>query len=245
MSKLKKEVLKISNIVHFSGGKDSTAMLLMMLKKNINIDEIIFCDTGKEFPEMYNHIEQVRNYICKNYNKDITILKPNKDFNYYMFDHIKTKGKNKGQKGYGWASIKVRWCTTLLKQNVANRYLKSKKYKNCIHYIGIAFDEPNRHQKKKDNIIHPLYNWRITEQKALEYCYSMGFYWGGLYNDFKRLSCYCCPFKNMNELKTIYIKYPKIWNELKEMDKKSINKFKANYSIEDLEKKFNLDNLSK
>lgn len=49
----------------------------------------------------------------------------------------------------------------------------------------------------------------------------------------------------MNELKTIYIKYPKIWNELKEMDKKSINKFKANYSIEDLEKKFNLDNLSK
>ena len=43
---------KMKHIVHFSGGKDSTAMLLMMIAKGIHIDDIIFCDTGMEFPEM-------------------------------------------------------------------------------------------------------------------------------------------------------------------------------------------------
>ena len=58
----------MEHIVSFSGGKDSTAMLLMMLEKNMPIDEIIFCDTGKEFPQMYEHIEKVQKYIGGGYN---------------------------------------------------------------------------------------------------------------------------------------------------------------------------------
>ena len=38
-------LINASNIVSLSGGKDSTAMLLMMLEKSYRIDEIIFCDT--------------------------------------------------------------------------------------------------------------------------------------------------------------------------------------------------------
>lgn len=34
----------MKHIVSFSGGKDSTAMLLKMLEDNYEIDEIIFCD---------------------------------------------------------------------------------------------------------------------------------------------------------------------------------------------------------
>ena len=58
----------MEHIVSFSGGKDSTAMLLMMLEKNMPIDEIIFCDTGKEFTQMYEHIEKVQKYIGGGYN---------------------------------------------------------------------------------------------------------------------------------------------------------------------------------
>lgn len=50
----------MKHIVSFSGGKDSTAMLLKMLEKNMTIDEIIFCDTGKDFPDMLDHIEKVK-----------------------------------------------------------------------------------------------------------------------------------------------------------------------------------------
>ena len=81
------------NVVQFSGGKDSTAMLLMMLEKNMPIDDIIFCDTGKEFPQIYEHIEKVNKYI----GGGITVLRAEKTYDYYMFDHVKTRGKNKGK----------------------------------------------------------------------------------------------------------------------------------------------------
>ena len=101
----------MKHIVSFSGGKDSTAMLLRMLEENMQVDEIIFCDTGKEFPQMYKHIEKVNQYINNNFGKQITTLKADKTFDYYMFEHEKTRGKNKGEKGYGWASGRCRWCS--------------------------------------------------------------------------------------------------------------------------------------
>ena len=61
----------MKHIVSFSGGKDSTAMLLRMLEKNMQVDEILFCDTGKDFPDMLDHIEKVKEYIKEKYNKDI------------------------------------------------------------------------------------------------------------------------------------------------------------------------------
>ena len=102
----------MEHIISFSGGKDSTAMLLMMLERKMPIDEIIFCDTGKEFPQMYEHIAKVEKYT----GITVTRLKADKSFDYYMFDHVKTKGKHKGKKGYGWSNMLCRWCTAALKQ---------------------------------------------------------------------------------------------------------------------------------
>ena len=229
----------MKHIVSFSGGKDSTAMLLRMLEDNWNIAEIIYCDTGKEFPQMYEHIEKVKKYIKENYNMEITTLKAKKSFDYYMFDHIKTRGKHKGEKGYGWATMGIRWCTTLLKNYVIDSYLR--KYKNekenYTECIGIAYDEQKRIKDKR----YPLVEYEMTEKDCLEYCYSKGFDWGGLYEHFDRLSCWCCSMKNLKELKILYKHYPNLWNELKEMDRKANNQFRADYSIEELEEKFKSD----
>ena len=64
------------HIVSFSGGKDSTAMLLKMVELDMVIDEIIFCDTGKEFPDLYKHIQKVEKYI----NRKITVVRGEKTF---------------------------------------------------------------------------------------------------------------------------------------------------------------------
>ena len=80
----------------FSGGKDSTAMLLMMIERGMQIDRIICIDTTKEFPEMYAHIEKVKKYI-----KPYEIETYSFDFDYYFSEHMKTRGKTAGQKGYG------------------------------------------------------------------------------------------------------------------------------------------------
>lgn len=224
----------MKHIVSFSGGKDSTAMLLRMLEENMEIDDIIFCDVGKDFPDMLDHVEKVKKYIKEKYNKEMTILRAAKSFDYYMFDHVKTRGKNKGQKGYGWASMRIRWCTSNLKSNVINNYLKKYKDEGYIEYVGIAADEPKRIKDK----CYPLVDWGMTEKDCLQYCYERGFNWNGLYEHFDRVSCWCCPLKNLKELKTLYTYYPNLWAQLKDMDKKAPNQFRKDYSVEQLEYRF-------
>lgn len=49
--------------VSLSGGKDSTAMLLLMIERNMPIDMVLYADTGMEFPEMYGHIAKLDAYL--------------------------------------------------------------------------------------------------------------------------------------------------------------------------------------
>ena len=233
----------MKHIVQFSGGKDSTCMLLMMLERGMQVDEIIFCDTGMEFPQMYEHIEKVREYI-KPYGKDITILKAENSFEHYMFHQKKSRGTRMDILGYGWSTMQNRWCTSKLKVDVTKKYLRGK---DVVMFVGIAYDEPKRHQNVSENVRHPLFEWGITEKQALDYCYSHGFTWGGLYDKFRRVSCWCCPLQPISELRVLYHEFPALWQKLKEMDNKSIaqfkgtsipQKFKETYSVQELEDRF-------
>lgn len=159
------------NIVSFSGGKDSTAMLLLMIEKGIAVDDIVFCDTGMEFPQMYDHIDKVEKTI----QRKITFLKGNNTYEYFLGEHVKKNGKV----GYGHPDFRNRWCTTLLKKAPFFKYIN--KLDNVVEYHGIAFDEKHRieiNNKKVRIINYPLVEWQITENQALDYCYSKGFDWG-------------------------------------------------------------------
>ena len=81
----------IKHIVNFSGGKDSTAMLIRMLEENMQVDEIIFCKVmatqsiGAELPEMYEYINRIDKYIQGKYNKKITVITQEKSFEDYFY----------------------------------------------------------------------------------------------------------------------------------------------------------------
>ena len=182
----------MKNVVQFSGGKDSTAMLLLLLERGVTVDEIIFCDTGMEFPELYRHIEKVKEYI----DRPITVLKPEHNFEYYLSEIVIQKGANAGKCGYGWPRLWHRWCTRAFKERLTRNYLKEKyAHEEYKLFIGIAADEPLRHYRElPKNVEHPLFDWNITEADALRYCQSKGFDFGGLYERFRRLGCWCCRY---------------------------------------------------
>ena len=221
-------------IVSYSGGKDSTAMLLTMIENNCIIDEIIYYDVETwEFPEMRNHIEKVEKLI----ERKITRLKGRNNFDYFFSEHILKKGKNKGTKGYGFPSITRRWCTRE-KIRTINRHIKI-----CNNVaIGYNYDEIRRiknQETKARNIIYPLIEKKITSKKALEICKSYNFNWDGLYDNYVRVSCWNCPLQRDSELRTLYTHKPELWNRLQEMQDKSWNSFRMDYTrIEDYERKF-------
>lgn len=223
-------------VLSLSGGKDSTAMLLRLLEEKHPIDLILFCDTGIEFPQMYEHLERLEKYI----GIPITRLKAAHSFEYYFFDYT-PKRKNPAlsqYKGMSWAGPRNRWCTGMLKTRVVDAYLKKlKKDYTLVEYVGIAADETKRIKDKK----YPLVEWGMTESDCLSYCYERGFDWGGLYEIFNRVSCWCCPLQSLDELRKLYHHFPNLWKQLEEWDNATWRKFIKNYSAHQLAARFDFE----
>lgn len=230
----------MKHIVSFSGGKDSTAMLLKMIENKMPIDEIIFCnimatDTiGAEYPEMYDYLDKIDEYLMKTIGKKITRLKTNISFE-KQFYTVKQKGKNKG-KIYGFPYTIGAWCNDRLKLKTLNDYY-SKQDEEYVTYIGIAYDEPNRLSRLEENEIAPLAEWKMTEADCLEYVKEKGLY-NPLYDKFKRLGCWFCIKQNLESLKILRKDYPELWNLLLNWQLDSEVKFKINYTVQELDKKF-------
>ena len=143
----KSGIFRVSTV---SGGKDSTAMLILMIEKGMPLDCVINADTGMEFPEMYEHLAKLDEYLFRERGIHITTLRHPKGFEYLMFDQPKVKARTLEKRerlglppyGNGWPGIKVRWCTGQLKTHLIEREVRRlKREKDAVHYVGIAADE--------------------------------------------------------------------------------------------------------
>ena len=139
--------------VSLSGGKDSTAMLLLMIERDMPIDIVLSADTGMEFPEMYEHLAKVDAFLYEKRNIHITTLRHPKGFEWLMFEEPKQKPSAIERRlrdgvplyGNGWPGIRVRWCTGQLKTHLITKKVNELKGKyHALHYVGIAYDERNR-----------------------------------------------------------------------------------------------------
>ena len=213
-------------IVNLSGGKDSTALLLMAIERGLPIHSAVFFDTGWEFPQMYKHLDKLE----QNVNVPIIRLTPKRSFNNTFAS-------------FGWPGVRVRWCTN----HKIRRIQKYEKKHNAVSLVGIAADEIHRtlsYELKKSKALFPLIDWAITEKDALAYCVDKGYDWSGLYNHFRRVSCFCCFLQRESSLRTLRKHFPDLWQRMLDMDKivpaknfgfksKSVHYFEQKFHEED------------
>lgn len=96
-----------------SFGKDSLAMLFMLIDKGYQLDEVVFYDTGMEFQAIYNTRDAVLP-ILKKLGIKYTELHPEQPFLWTMFERpVKKRGTNIiHKKGYSWCGGTCRWGTS-------------------------------------------------------------------------------------------------------------------------------------
>lgn len=193
-----------NNIISLSGGKDSTFMAHLLIDQGVKIHSAVWYVTPWEFPEMEDHI-----YLFQA-KTGIHVVRL---FERRPWDELLIK--------YKWPSIGREWCTRE-KITAINRYIGSVGA-NTVEYIGFSADEVKRSKgseigKKKHQVKYPLIENGITEKQALQECYKLGYDWGGLYQIYNRVSCFCCPKKGKKGLQKLRIHRPNLYKRILEMD---------------------------
>lgn len=175
---------KVRHILGLSGGKDSTALALLMRDKVPEM-EYVFCDTGSELNETYEYLNQVEAYLGKK------IEHLNSDEN---FDH--------------WLSVfggylpapNMRWCTKLLKLKPFEEHVGDGE---VISYVGIRADEDRLgyiSTKPNIKVVFPFKDYGIDYDGVIKILNDSGIglppylKWGRSHS-----GCYFCFFQKQIE----------------------------------------------
>ena len=131
--------------VSLSGGKDSTAMLLLMVERGLPIHAVLTADTGMEFPEMYEHLQKLDDYLFAERGLHLTWLRHPKGFEWLMFEEKKQRSASIENRqwlgvslyGNGWPGPRVRWCTGQLKTHLIHKEINRLKGQyRAVSYVG-------------------------------------------------------------------------------------------------------------
>jgi 3'-phosphoadenosine 5'-phosphosulfate sulfotransferase (PAPS reductase)/FAD synthetase len=197
----------------FSGGKDSTALMLWM-RENIGVPGVdwtpVFCDTKWEHPITYAYIEEINHSILCGSLVTVTSDK------YEGFEDMSVKRKRV-------PSARARFCTQELKSFPLHRYFESLDDGDIRSYQGIRADESASRAKMNERqwvddgggywIERPLLRW--TAEQCFEIAKKHGVAPNPLYlMGCGRVGCFPCIMVNMRELRAIR-SYPDAWNFLK------------------------------
>lgn len=180
-------------LASFSGGKDSTAMVHVILAMGLPLDGLLWFNSGWEWPETVDHVS----LVARKVGIPLTVIVPPTAWNELL-------------RKYGWPHWRRRWCT-----GEKMRLLDQAK-QGCGAYVGLTADEQGRIAKYPTGspVRFPLAEAGITQQDALAMCRRLGYKWSGLYDVVPRISCFCCPLQSVVSLRRMQAMRPNAYAKL-------------------------------
>lgn len=212
----------------WSGGKDSTASVILAHQHKIPIDLIIislpYFDKAKGiYADHPLHIDFIFNKaipLFESWGYKVKIVSSDKDYKYWFFKKRGNNCKNPKYNGktYGW--LLGGMCsmnqekTTPIKDFIKELDMGWQ----CI--VGIGIDERKRLAKMRNrkNQTSLLEKYGYNEKKAYELCKEYGllsplYEMGGM-----RQGCFFCPNASIKEFAKLQKNYPNLWQELLDLN---------------------------
>jgi 3'-phosphoadenosine 5'-phosphosulfate sulfotransferase (PAPS reductase)/FAD synthetase len=188
---------KVRHILGLSGGKDSTA-LAVLLHKEIPEMEYFFCDTHKELQETYDYLDRIKARL----GIKINYLQAERGFDHWLDVY-----------GGVLPSPKVRWCTKQMKIIPLEKWVGDDE---VITYIGIRADE-NRdgYISTKPNITakFPFKEHGLVKADIIRLLEESGIGMPDYYRWRSRSGCYFCFFQRKYEWVMLAQEHPDLFQK--------------------------------
>lgn len=219
------------HILSWSGGKDSTAAVILCHELGLPLDEIIFCEVmydlerniSGENPLHIDFIYNVAKPMFESWGYKVTILRSDRDYLYcfnHVMDNCKKYPEHNGRR-YGFPLNKRCAIQRDCKLRPIKKYMKEMYSKeDCVYnYLGICIDEPKRLQSMHKNPfnISILEERGVTEKMARELCVKYGLLSPG-YEYSERGGCWMCCNSKVYENAFAKQYMPGIWNEFVQLE---------------------------
>ncbi|GER89748.1 phosphoadenosine phosphosulfate reductase [Dictyobacter vulcani] len=188
---------EVRHILGLSGGKDSTALAILMHKKVPQM-EYFFCDTHKELPETYEYLDRIKARL----GIKITYLSAERGFDHWLDVY-----------GGFLPSPKMRWCTKQLKIVPLEQFIGDDQ---AVSYVGIRADEKrDGYISTKPNIkpIYPFKEEGLVHADIVRLLEESGI---GLPNYYKwrsRSGCFFCFYQRKYEWVMLAEEHPDLFAE--------------------------------
>lgn len=216
------EMKKHEWIVTWSGGKDSTATIILMHEFGIPIKEIIYVRMMYDetlpatLPVMTNFVDNAKK-VFEKWGYKVRIIKSIKTAKDLMNRvYFKSKDPKKNGSKYGIVAFCRHKCKfTDVKQKTVDLYMSknSNKYK----MMGYASDEIHRMNQLGGKVQSIMVELNIKEQDTFNICkhYNLlsPLYKLGITRD----GCWFCPNAKKYERELIKSEYPELYNKIQEM----------------------------
>lgn len=189
----------VRHILGISGGKDSTALAVLMRQEHPELPmEYFFCDTHKELAETYEYLERIEARL----GIKITRLSPDRGFDHWL-------------EVYGGVlpSPQVRWCTKQMKIKPLEEFIGEDE---AVSYVGIRADE-NRdgYVSTKPNIrpVFPFKQLGLVKADILNLLEESGIGLPDYYRWRSRSGCFFCFFQRKYEWVMLAQEHPSLFAE--------------------------------
>jgi len=218
------------HIVLWSGGKDSTATIILAHELGIQIDLIIMSlvwfDKKKNISaENTAHLQWATEYaapLFESWGYPVKFVSSEKDYLYYFF-FKRQKSKHPEQIGKYYGFPIGGFCRIQrLKEEPVTQYLKElRKQYDVFEYVGICADEKDRlkrvHKNKRQESL--LEKYGIAQTATKEKCKARGLLSPTYSNGRKRGGCWFCPNQSIEELAELKKNEPEKYAALEELSK--------------------------
>lgn len=147
-----------------------------------------------------------------------------------------SKNGNTVHKLHGWPFQKGPWCNDRLKTK-----LLDKVSLNCVSYIGIAADEPNRFHNLSDTKKSLLVEAGWNEAYCRQWCEENDLL-SPIYTTATRGGCWFCHNQGVNQLRLLRKNYPELWDLMLKWDTDSPVTFHADgHTVHDFDLRFEME----
>lgn len=221
------------NVFAFSGGKDSTALLLWAKEQGFvfggaSADRpavAVFCDTGWEHPLTYQYVERINQQVLDG---SLVVLRSERWFR-DGGEGMRTLVRAKGRV----PSARARFCTEQLKVFPMRDYLAGLA--DPVVYVGIRAEESAARARLAERewsdvydawVERPLLRW--TTDEVFHILDRHGIPPNPLYRmGAKRVGCFPCIFVTHGELQRLSRTAPEVWDRIEALEQLSGRSFFA------------------